>query len=204
MKARFAAPAQRPRVRRSPTRQVLPVIAVLLIASGLVRFGEETGQVLAEVASLADPVADATDPEMTCATVEGPEELVAAFRARETRIAMREAQIAERTEVLAETEARLAFMLTELEEAEASLSAVLALADTAAQDDLARLTAVYENMKPIDAAALFAEMDPAFSAGFMSLMRPDAAAAIMTNLIPETAYSISVILAGRNAGVPTE
>lgn len=198
------APTRRLALRRSPSRQVLPVIAVLLIGSGLVRLGEEAGQVLAQEAMPAEMIAVTTVPETTCAGIEGPEELLAAFRARESRVAEREAQVDERTALLAQTEERLTSMLAELEQAEASLAATLALAETAAQDDLGRLTAVYENMKPVDAAALFTEMDPAFSAGFMSLMRPDAAAAIMTNLSPETAYSISVILAGRNAGAPTE
>ena len=57
-------------------------------------------------------------------------------------------------------------------------------------------------MKPKDAAALFEEMSPEFAAGFLGLMRADAAALIMTGLEPTTAYSISVILAGRNANVP--
>jgi flagellar motility protein MotE (MotC chaperone) len=35
-------------------------------------------------------------------------------------------------------------------------------------------------------------------------MRPDAAAGIMAGLQPQTAYTISVVLAGRNAKVPTE
>jgi flagellar motility protein MotE (MotC chaperone) len=47
-------------------------------------------------------------------------------------------------------------------------------------------------------------MTPEFAAGFMARMRPDAAAAIMAGLEPATAYSISVVIAGRNARVPTE
>ena len=45
-------------------------------------------------------------------------------------------------------------------------------------------------------------MEPDFAAGFLGRMRPDAAAAVMAGLTPETAYSISVILAGRNATAP--
>ncbi|KIN65935.1 hypothetical protein Z945_982 [Sulfitobacter noctilucae] len=89
-----------------------------------------------------------------------------------------------------------------LEEAEANLRRTLSLTDGAAEDDLARLTAVYENMKPKDAAALFATMEPDFAAGFLGRMRPDYAAAVMTGLPPDVAYSISVILAGRNANAP--
>ena len=91
-----------------------------------------------------------------------------------------------------------------LEEAEANLRATLALANGAAEEDLARLTDVYANMKPKQAAALFEEMDPNFAAGFLGRMRPDAAAAILAGLTPRAAYTISVVLAGRNADVPKE
>lgn len=91
-----------------------------------------------------------------------------------------------------------------LETAERALSATLALADGASESDLGRLTSVYENMKPKDAAALFETMDPAFAAGFLARMRPETAAGIMAGLSPQVAYKISVILAGRNAAVPTE
>ena len=47
-------------------------------------------------------------------------------------------------------------------------------------------------------------MTPEFAAGFIGRMRADAAAAIMAGLSPQAAYTISVILAGRNARAPTE
>ena len=46
------------------------------------------------------------------------------------------------------------------------------------------------------------EMEPSFAAGFLARMRSDVAAGIMAGLKPETAYTISVILAGRNAKAP--
>jgi flagellar motility protein MotE (MotC chaperone) len=94
--------------------------------------------------------------------------------------------------------------MTALKEAETSLTATMALASSAAEDDLTQLTAVYENMKPKEAAQVFAAMDPKFAAGFLGRMRTDAAAAIMAGLEPDTAYAISVLLAGRNAAAPTE
>ena len=59
-------------------------------------------------------------------------------------------------------------------------------------------------MKAEQAAALFEQMEPSFAAGFLGRMRADAAAAILSGLEPELAYSISVVLAGRNADVPRE
>ncbi len=94
--------------------------------------------------------------------------------------------------------------MQELTDAEARLRENLALADGAAEQDLVRLTAVYEAMKPAEAAPLFAAMAPEFAAGFLGRMRPDAAAAILSGMNAEAAYAISVLIAGRNALVPKE
>jgi len=91
-----------------------------------------------------------------------------------------------------------------LEDAENRLADTLALADNAAEKDLERLTSVYENMKPKEAADIFETMDVTFAAGFLSRMRPDAAAGILSNVDKTLAYAISVAMAGRNIGVPTE
>ena len=94
--------------------------------------------------------------------------------------------------------------LVELQSAEAALAATMTRAETAADADVARLVAVYEAMKPKEAAALFSEMEPQFAAGFLGRMKPEAAAAVMAGLPPKTAYSFSVLLAGRNAAAPRE
>jgi flagellar motility protein MotE (MotC chaperone) len=99
-------------------------------------------------------------------------------------------------------EAAITARLADLATAEADLKATLSLADGAAENDLARLTAVYESMKPADAAALFTAMAPEFAAGFLGRMRPETAAAVLSGMAPETAYSISALIAGRNALVP--
>jgi flagellar motility protein MotE (MotC chaperone) len=80
----------------------------------------------------------------------------------------------------------------------------MAQSEVAAEDDLSRLTSVYENMKPKEATEVFARMAPEFAAGFLGRMRPDAAALILSGLDPDKAYSISVLLAGRNANAPVE
>jgi flagellar motility protein MotE (MotC chaperone) len=82
------------------------------------------------------------------------------------------------------------------------LKKTLAIADGAAEKDLAKLTAVYEAMRPADAAALFQTMAPEFAAGFLGRMRPEIAAAVLAGMNPGKAYSISVLIAGRNATAP--
>lgn len=186
-------------VRRQ--KNVLTVVVGLLVLSGGLRFAIGIGPALAVAegalpAPPSDSVAFAPEPEI--------EPLLAALQAREARVTARETAIDDRLIALTAAEEELGKRLAELEQAEASLLAALALSETANDADITRLTAVYENMKPADAAGLFEQMEPAFASGFLVRMRPEAAAAIMAGLDPQTAYSVSVIIAGRNANAPTE
>ncbi len=189
--------------RRRNARGVLWVIALMLAGSALLRLGGPIGHAVAgEVMALTDSEA----PPVTGTPVADADVAIvlARLQERESRVAEREAALKARLQALAVAEVQIEQNLAALVKAEEELAATMALADTAAEDDLTRLTSVYENMKPKEAAPLFEAMDPKFAAGFLGRMRPDAAAAIMAGLEPKTAYAISVILAGRNAAVPTE
>lgn len=120
-----------------------------------------------------------------------------ALRERETALALRDQDF-----VIARQEIELS--LGRLAEAEDRLAARMQKSSTAAEEDIARLVAVYEGMKPKDAAILFETMEPGFAAGFLARMRPDAAASLFSNLAPEKAYALSVTMAGRNANAATE
>lgn len=182
------------------------LISGLLVASAGLRLATSATQAFAADGSeLALPVV----PADRLAAAEPPKAeqittLVKALQAREARVADQELEIQVRTKALAVAKEEIERRIKALEEIEEKLRNTISLADEAAEDDLARLTAVYENMKPKDASALFEEMDPQFAAGFLGRMRPDSAAKIMTGLSPQVAYSISAVLAGRNAGVPTK
>lgn len=189
--------------RRISPRGSLVVIAMLLVASALLRLGDGAGQAFARdpVDVKAMDMADHDDGQM-CKTPDDMQAMLTAFNERESRIAMQEAAIRDRMHALRIADEEVSRKLSELTAAEEQLRDTIALADSAADDDLDRLTRVYETMKPKQAAALFEEMDPNFAAGFLGRMRPDAAAAIMAGLSPEAAHLYSVVLAGRNAGVP--
>ncbi|WP_246227694.1 MotE family protein [Roseobacter ponti] len=180
------------------------MISFLFLASAGIRLGTGAGQAVATespdqaLASVQEPATGA----LSSGERERLSGLLEAFREREERLVKREQQMDIRQKALSVADEEVQRRLVVLEEAEKSLRSLLAIANTAAEDDLARLTAVYESMKPKDAAALFEKMEPAFAAGFLGRMRSDAAAGVMAGLTPETAYSISVILAGRNADVP--
>ncbi len=184
--------------RAKSGRSTLVILALLFVSSGALRLGSGVGTAMAnEGAETEGSASPAQCSEM-------PSVLAAALSARESEVTLREAALKDRTSALALAEAAIASQLVELQTAEAALASTLAIADQAAERDLARLTTVYETMKPKDAAALFEAMAPAFAAGFLGRMQPQAAAAVMSGLTPETAYQISLQLAGRNTEAPTE
>ncbi len=191
--------ARAPQPRKVGT---ISVIVVLFLGSGLIRT-IEIAPALAE--SLAPDAAPHAPVQVASAepTADMPV-LLKALQDREAQISEREAYIDRRMQTLAVAEQRIREQMDALTEAEAKLAATLTLADNATEEDVARLTEVYQRMKPAEAAGIFATMDIQFAAGFFSRMRPESAAAIMANLPADLAYSISVVMAGRNAAAPRQ
>ena len=187
----------------------LHIIGGLLVLSGIVR-AMGSGQAWAEAqaaqgSDMRPQVGVAQEGEAQASDVTGVNPaLLEAFKQREERIAAREKQMEDRMQALQLAEREASERVAALLAAEESLKSTIALADVAAETDIQKLVAVYQNMKPKEAAALFSQMTPDFAAGFLGLMDPAIAAQIMAQVSPETAYSISVVLAGRNAGVPTQ
>ena len=183
----------------------LQVIFALLVGSAVLRVGSGTGEAFARNSEdIETKVAQHAQTEDICKTTHDLELMLMSFAEREEQISSREAALQDRMHALQIADERLSGKLSELRQTENELRDTIALADTAAENDLDRLTRVYESMKPKQAAALFEEMNPNFAAGFLGRMRPDAAAAVMAGLSPEAAHLFSVVLAGRNASVPTE
>ncbi len=202
--------------RRMPKRSwasgrgALTVIAAILLISGLLRIGTGSGAAIAleikDAAASALSSGGSDDPDLSGVADVAPDliALLEDTKSREAAVAMREAELEARAQALALIEASITEDLRRIEQAEAELRATMAAADAAAETDIDKLTAVYENMKPDQASQLFQLMEPSFAAGFLGRMRADAAAAIMAGLTPDLAYTISVVLAGRNAEVPRE
>lgn len=195
-------------VARRAGPSIAVIVASLLVLSVVVRLASGSGVAIAQglgALTQAEAAISETPPEPEMCTPP-PElaDILESLTQREARVTVLEAELADRERLVALAEEEVRASLTALETAEARLAATIATAQAAAETDLAKLTSVYENMKPAEAAILFGQMDPVFAAGFLGRMRSDAAAAILAGLPPDLAYSISVVLAGRNASVPTE
>lgn len=196
MKAPAKADTARKKPRRRLGRGSFLLIASLFAASAAIRFGNGIGHAFA-VAS--EPPGTESS---SCVTDSGTMELLKQVQERERRVSEREGLLADRSQTIGLAETRIEERLAALVLAEQKLAETVTIADKAADDDVARLVTVYENMKPKEAAPLFSAMSPDFAAGFLAKMRPEASAAVMANLDPQVAYTISVIMAGRNAGAP--
>lgn len=172
---------------------VLPVLSALLLASAVLRLLGHP-EIAQAFASAAAPAQCAPDSETAG--------LMSALQERARRISEQEGILADRARAQDLAQKTIEARLTELTQAEQKLASTVAFADTAAENDITRLVAVYENMKPREAAQIFQSMEPDFAAGFLARMRPESAAAVMASLDPKFAYSVSVVVAGRNAAAP--
>jgi flagellar motility protein MotE (MotC chaperone) len=181
--------------RRPPARGILGALTLALLASGAIRLGLGMGE------AVANAPAASSEP-LVCP--EPPVALAEALTQREQRLSAQEYAMNDRLAALALAEKAIESRLVALRETEAKLASTIEMADGAAESDLARLTSVYEAMKPKDAAPLFEQMAPEFAAGFLGRMKPDAAAAILGGMSAERAYAVTVLLASRNAGAPVE
>lgn len=177
---------------------VLLLLTALFFTAGLSRLS------LGVVAAIAAEDQPAPAPSLAASTPADGSALFEALRAREARLAEKEAALEARSAALRETEDSLRAQLAELQAAESRLAATLAVTETAAETDLTRLTTVFEHMKPPQAAALFSTMDTEFAAGFIARLNPQFAGEVMAELDPVLAYGISAVLAGRHARTPRD
>lgn len=197
---------QKQRARTKSNRGALWILAAIFVLSAGVRLASGTG------AAIAKEMSELTHADLkkenvqgaSCTSTEETAALMTALIARELKVEEQELLLAQKWKAVEIARQEINENLRALEAAETRLEATMARSQTAAEDDLAKLTAVYEAMKPKEAAALFEAMSPEFAAGFLGRMRSDSAGAIMAGLKPETAYTISVLLAGRNANAPRE
>lgn len=182
--------------RRKPGRRgagAMILLSCCFAASGLLRLGtiaEEQNWTLAAQAQATPQVAMANTDQLLLQIQQEKEELAARASALDAR-----------AKAIAEAEDRLRTQLAVLNEARAELETLVTLVDTSAEEDLDRLTLIYQNMKPNQAVALFSEMRVDFAAGFLARMDPISAGAILAGLPPDVGYAVSVALAGRNAQI---
>lgn len=188
-------------MKRTPTFNSPGPTAVILtcfVVSMVFRIGTQ-GIAMAE-AVVSNPIAskESTVQETNVS------ELITTLQLRNKQLDAREEDLADRLLMLNSVGARVAEQIERLQFAQEKLANTIAIADSASERDLERLTTVYEKMKAKSAADIFQTMELSFAAGFLSRMKPEAAAGILSELPAEVAYSFSVVMAGRNANAPID
>jgi len=187
------------RASKAPAIGGVGLIVLCFFGSAGLRL-TENGAALAEGLGAMTGVDPA--PEQTATP--DPDGLLAAIREREAQLDREAAELADRRQTLDVAEAKLQEQLAAFEKAQANLEETLAMADRAAEKDIERMTTVYENMKPDDAARIFDRMAVEFAAGLLARMRPEAAAQVLTAMDADSAYAVTLTIASRNSRVPTD
>ncbi|MEL6792370.1 MAG: hypothetical protein AAFU55_13495 [Pseudomonadota bacterium] len=157
--------------------------------------------VFSAVFRVAEPGAIALAADGDVSEPAGDERLMEELLTRREKLDAREAALARKEKVVREAEVAVRAQLAELEEMEERLGAIVEVASTAAEADVARLVAAYQAMDGKRAAAIFETMDVSFAAGLIARMRDEPSAEILAALPPERAYAITVHIAGRNARI---
>lgn len=186
----------------------LMVLAVCFVASALVRVGDVVAALpdrkassdLINEAPNDDPDKAGSAKKAKPAKVSAPQDVIAELKRQRELLDAREAELAEREQQLKALNKRMKDRLEELKSERKRLEETAVVVNDAAGKDVRRLAAMYEQMKPKQAALIFDKMAPSFAAGFLSEMRPEAAAPILQNMQAEKAYAVSLMLAGRNIG----
>jgi flagellar motility protein MotE (MotC chaperone) len=179
------------------------LIVLCFLGSAALRLAESGVAIAEEIGAMAS-LSGGADETLQCLPTAESDALLTAIRERESQLADEQVRLADRAQTLRVAETKLAEQLAAFETAQKNLEDTLAIADKAAERDIERMTAVYESMKPSDSARIFERMDVAFAAGLLARMRPESAAAVLTGMNPDAAYAVTVTIASRNAGVPTE
>ena len=181
----------------------LGILSMILVFSAVVRVFASADAVIAATAKApetpTEAVPAADHSAQLCTPDTDLQRVLDSLRSREGALVTRETETDVRIKELLALEKRIKAEQATLVTERQALEATMSLADTAAEDDLVQLTAVYERMKPKSAAAHFEAMNAEFAAGFLGRMKPATAAAIMAQMDPQFTYAISVFLAGRNA-----
>ena len=124
------------------------------------------------------------------ATADG-DALLAAIREREAQLEAEEKRLADRAQTAERRRGEARRAARRLRDGAGQPGEDPRLADQAAERDIARMTTVYENMKPADAARIFERMDVAFAAGLLARMRPEIAAKVLTGMNADAAYAVT-------------
>jgi flagellar motility protein MotE (MotC chaperone) len=179
-------------------RPLLPVLGLLfaLPAGALLWQGQDLSRVFAAVASPAE------DLLQGCTDVPEAVALAEELRDRALRIERYMEAIDNRKADMAQAEATLRERLGELRAQKGSTQARQAGATEAIRTDIDRLIAVYDQMKPAEAAAILTNLPADFAAEILMRVQPETGARIIAAVEPRQAALLTAQMGARSVRNP--
>lgn len=133
-----------------------------------------------------------------CGDVPEAVALATELRDRGLRVERYLETLADRERELQVAEASLRARLTELKAAKASVRSGSTHSQTRLQSDIDRLVAVYDQMKPVDAAAVLTSLPADFAAEILMRVDPGAGAKIIAAVEPKQAALLTTHMGARS------
>lgn len=152
--------------------------------------GSETASVMPAPADVrnAAPLAACENPMLLAAVAEQKDELT-----------MRGRRLADAEAVLAATEARVGAQVSRLSEIKSEIESLMTQRSALQQEDIRRMVAIYEAMKPKDAARIFNDLETGIVVDVLDRMPERRSAPILAELVDEKAREVTrTILQRRN------
>jgi flagellar motility protein MotE (MotC chaperone) len=121
---------------------------------------------------------------------------------RRDELAARERALDDREAMLKATEQRIAAQVEQMKQMKAEYQQMRTQRDEAAEASMRRLVAVYEAMKPEEAARIFETMEGAVLLDVVMRMGERRLAPILAQMSPAKAQSLTIAMANRRAIIP--
>ena len=172
-------------------RLILPILAATLLPIAALP--------LSPSATAAAPPPAAADLMAGCGDIAEVVALVEELRIREDRIKKALAELDNKKAEIASARASITAELRRLKDAGPSISKSRTSNQRAVDDDVARLVAVYEAMKPKEAAAVLSSLPANFSAEILMRVNPETGARIIAAIAPEKAAILTTYMGARSA-----
>lgn len=179
------------------SRSLLPALALLfaLPAGAMIWKGQDFAAVFQAVAGPTDLLQGCTDVPEAVALAEE-------LRDRALRIERYMAALDQRKADLATAEATLRQRLGELKASKGNARATRNGSSEAVRSDIDRLIAVYDQMKPAEAAAILTNLPADFAAEILMRVQPEAGARIIAAVEPRQAALLTAQMGARSVRKP--
>lgn len=164
--------------------------AVALVAGLAIAQGDRLARALSAEAA-ATPLLDG------CTDVPEAVALAETLRLRGIAVDRALADLERRKRELAAAEAQITTRLAALKKAKAALGDARAGQDAGRSEGIERLIAVYDAMKPAEAATIIAALPPDFAAEILTRVQPDAGARIIAQIDPGQAAVLTAHMGAR-------